>query len=107
MKNKCEKHESCILHPLILILMFLPVIKTLPATEARGRVVNTPASYSGDTGFKSRHGDRLSQVVVVFLSLSIESRNTSPGLRIRPRRLNSKSFPLRGHSVITLSLDAI
>jgi hypothetical protein len=30
------------------------------ATERRGRMVNTPASYSGFPGFKSRPGDRLS-----------------------------------------------
>jgi hypothetical protein len=40
-------------------------------TEFRSRVINTPASYSGDPGFKSRPGDRLSwlRVFVVFLSL--------------------------------------
>jgi hypothetical protein len=27
--------------------------------ELRSRVVNTPASFSGDFGFKSRHGDHL------------------------------------------------
>jgi hypothetical protein len=31
-----------------------------PGTERRGRVANTPASYVGDPGFKSRPGDRLS-----------------------------------------------
>jgi hypothetical protein len=29
-------------------------------TERRGRVVNTPASYSGGPGFKSQPGDQLS-----------------------------------------------
>jgi hypothetical protein len=29
-------------------------------SERRGRMVNTPASYSGDSRFKSRLGDRVS-----------------------------------------------
>jgi hypothetical protein len=41
-------------------------------TERRGRVVNTPASYSWGSGFKSRPGDRLSwlRFFVVIFSLS-------------------------------------
>jgi hypothetical protein len=31
-------------------------------TERRGRVGNTPASYSGDPGFKSRPGELLSRL---------------------------------------------
>jgi hypothetical protein len=30
------------------------------SAERSDRVINTPASYSGDPGFKSRSGDRLS-----------------------------------------------
>jgi hypothetical protein len=40
--------------------------------KRRGQVVNIPASYSGGTGFKSQHRDRLSRLMifVVFLSPS-------------------------------------
>jgi hypothetical protein len=33
---------------------------SLKKIERRGLMVNTPASYSGDPGFESWHGDRLS-----------------------------------------------
>jgi hypothetical protein len=59
--------------------------------ERRGRVVSTPASYSGVPGFTSRPGNRLSWLrpFVVFLSLS----RRMPGyLKIRPRPLPTKSF---------------
>jgi hypothetical protein len=41
-------------------------------TEPRGRVVNTPASYSGGPGFKSPSRDRLSWLsfIVGFISPS-------------------------------------
>jgi hypothetical protein len=35
-------------------------------TESRGRVVNTPASYSGGPAFKSRFEDRLTDVIRGF-----------------------------------------
>jgi hypothetical protein len=45
-------------------------IKFQASTERRGRVVSTPASYSGDPGLKYRPGDRLilTEGFVVFLS---------------------------------------
>jgi hypothetical protein len=47
-------------------------------TEDRGRVVSTPASYSGGRGFKSRPRDRLSwlRFSVVFLIPSSKMPNT-------------------------------
>jgi hypothetical protein len=39
-------------------------------TESRGRVANTTASYSGELGFKSRRGDRLSWLEFFVVSLS-------------------------------------
>jgi hypothetical protein len=38
---------------------FIPSNADDKITEPRGRVINTPASYSGGPGFKSRPGDRL------------------------------------------------
>jgi hypothetical protein len=38
----------------IIIIIIIIII-----VERRGRVANTPASYSGSVGFKSRLGDRL------------------------------------------------
>jgi hypothetical protein len=46
-------------------------------TERRGRVVNTPASYSGDQGFRSRPGDRLS--CLRFFVVSISPSRRMPG----------------------------
>jgi hypothetical protein len=47
---------------------------TLPDCRRRGRVVNTPASYSGRVGLKSRPEDQLSWLAfsVILLSTSME-----------------------------------
>jgi hypothetical protein len=68
-------------------------------TERRGRVVNTPASYSRGPGFKTWLGNRLSWLML-FVVLLIP---TTPGycLKIRPRHLPSKCFPIHHHSLIT------
>jgi hypothetical protein len=71
-------------------------------TEGCGRVVSTPASYSGGPGLKSRPGNRLSSFEVFrdfsqFFQINIR-RETS----IRPRQFPSTSFPIQD-SPITLS----
>jgi hypothetical protein len=70
-------------------------------TERRGRVVNTPASYSGGTGFKSRPRDRLSWVRFCGFSQSLQARS---GIwpRIWPRPFLYTSFPIN-RSLITPS----
>jgi hypothetical protein len=42
-------------------------------TERRGRVANTPASYPGGPGFKSRPGDRLSLLRFRDFSQSLQA----------------------------------
>jgi hypothetical protein len=43
-------------------------------TDHHGRVVNTPASYSGDPGFQSWPGDRLSLLRIFVVPLSPSKR---------------------------------
>jgi hypothetical protein len=66
-------------------------------TERRCRVVNTPASYLGDPGFKSGSRDRLSclRFFVVFLS---HGRMPGHCLKISPR---TASFQIRSNSSVT------
>jgi hypothetical protein len=72
-------------------------------TERRGRVVNTPNSYFGGPGFDSRPRwpAILIEVFVIFLSPS--RRMLGQYLKIRPRQLSTKSFPIRRHSLILSS----
>jgi hypothetical protein len=72
-----------------------------PETKRRGRVVNTPVSYSGGLGFKSWPRRLWLMFFVVFLSIS--RRMLGQYLKIRPRPLPTKSFPIHHHSFITLS----
>jgi hypothetical protein len=85
-----------------LYLRRLAVIFIL-VTESSGRVVNTPASYSGGPRFKSRPGDRLSwlRFFVVFSIPPGECREST--LKIRPRSLPTKSFQIHHYSLVTLS----
>jgi hypothetical protein len=48
-------HESLTFHFYMTLKQFI----FTEFTERHGRVVNIPASYLGDPGFKSRPGDRL------------------------------------------------
>jgi hypothetical protein len=70
-------------------------------TKRRGRVVNTPASYSGGVRFKSRAKDWLSglRIFVGFLSPSRLIVEYEP--KIRPRPILSKSLPIH-HSLINM-----
>jgi hypothetical protein len=69
-------------------------------TERPGRVVDTPVSYYGGPLFKSRpcRPPVLIEVFVVFLCPS----RKIPGkyLKIRPRPLPTKSFPVYHHHLL-------
>jgi hypothetical protein len=43
-----------------LNLFYYEMVSSYRVTDRHGRVINTPASYSGGPGFKSQPGDRLS-----------------------------------------------
>jgi hypothetical protein len=73
---------------------------TLHNTEHRGRVVNTPASYSVGSRIKSQPGDRLSWLRPFAVFLSPSRKMPGKYLKIRPWPLPSKSFPIH-HSFIT------
>jgi hypothetical protein len=78
------------------------IYETTRSTERLCRVVNTPASYSGDHGFILRPGDRSSwSLFVVFPSHS--RRIPGQHLKIKTRQLPIKSFPIHHHSVVVLS----
>jgi hypothetical protein len=72
-------------------------------TKCRGRVVNTPASYSGCPGFKSqpRRPATLIEGFVVLFSPSTQMPRYY--LKITPQLLPTKSFPNHHHLLITLS----
>jgi hypothetical protein len=72
-------------------------------SERCGRVVDTPASYSGGPGFISwlRRPAFLIEGFSVFFSVPpVECRDN---LKIGPLPLPTESFPIRHHSRITLS----
>jgi hypothetical protein len=73
-------------------------------TERRGRVVNTPASYSV-LGFNSRTRDRVSWSLFRGFSQCLQE-NAGIVSIIWPRPLPSTSLPIN-RSSITLSFDAI
>jgi hypothetical protein len=76
-----------------------------PEYRICGWVVNTPASYLGGPGFRSRPGDRLSWLRFYWFS-SAPAANAGIVPYIRPRPLPSISFPTH-HSPVTLSFDSI
>jgi hypothetical protein len=53
-------NNNCVSAQHAIIRLCKEMYVCTPVTERRGRVVITPASYSGGPGFKSRPGDRLS-----------------------------------------------
>jgi hypothetical protein len=53
---------------------------TARETERRSRVVSTPASYSGDTGFKFRPGDRLFWLRFFVFFQSVQANTGIRGL---------------------------
>jgi hypothetical protein len=71
----------------------LSLLKSLLDHKNERRLSNTPDSYSGGTGFKSRPRwpAILTEVFVVFLSPS--RRMLGQYLKIRPRPLPTRSFP--------------
>jgi hypothetical protein len=66
----------------------------------RGRVVNTPASYSEGFGLKSRPGHRLSKLRFFVVFPSPSGRKPEHYLEIRSRQLPFKSFPIY-HSLLS------
>jgi hypothetical protein len=64
---------------ILVILYYLSTEHVLNASERLGRAVNTPASYSGDPGFKYRPDDRLSWIRGCDFSQSLqENTGTVP-----------------------------
>jgi hypothetical protein len=82
--------------------MMIYLISHCTYVQRRCIVLISPASYSEDTGFKSRPADRLSwmRVFVDFLSPSATL------LKIRPQPLPSTFFP-NHHLLTTYSFDAV
>jgi predicted SAM-dependent methyltransferase len=73
------KHQTlkfCVLLPLlfrVLNINFNIILQSMPKTEFRGQVFNTPASYSGGPGFNSRPDTRIYKLRF-FMVLLIPSR---------------------------------
>jgi hypothetical protein len=75
-------------------------------TERRGRVVNTPSSYSRGPGFRYRPGDRLSWLRFSSFFSVPEDKCWDSTLILGYERFFPTPFPIH-HSLITPSFDAV